>query len=325
MIEDGAGEGSRACPACRGALSPWQVVPAGEPTDALSYPLTRCDRCGTAVTGGEPPDPESYESGIYAPGAPRAGRAVRALQAALAGQPVRLLHDAGVTGSAAAGSHGGRPRVLDAGAGGGRLVAALLAAGLNATGIEPSARGVERAAAAGIPVTRAAVEGHEDSGLDAVVLWHVLEHLGDPPAALARARSWLRPGGVLLVGVPNVASLQARIAGPRWFHFDAPRHRTHFTPAGLGAAFTGAGFEGPRLHHFVWEHNPGAMWMALLSRLGMSPGFPFHLLKRNIDPRPRDLALLGVGVPLLPVALALEAGAAAAGRGGTIAALARRA
>jgi hypothetical protein len=40
--------------------------------------------------------------------------------------------------------------------------------------------------------------------------------------------------------------------------------------------------------------------------------------------RPRDLALLALGVPLAPVALALEAGAAAARRGGTIAALARR-
>ena len=48
--------------------------------------------------------------------------------------------------------------------------------------------------------------------------------------------------------------------------------------------------------------------MALLTRLGMTPGFPFHLLKRNVRARPRDLALLALGVPLAPVALALEAG-----------------
>ena len=51
----------------------------------------------------------------------------------------------------------------------------------------------------------------------------------------------------------------------------------------------------------VWEHNPASMWMALLTRLGMTPGFPFHLLKRNVPARPRDLALLALGVPLLPV------------------------
>ena len=75
----------------------------------------------------------------------------------------------------------------------------------------------------------------------------------------------------------------------------------------------------------VWEHNPTAMWMGLLSRAGMTPGFPFHLLKRNVPARPRDLALLAAGVPLAPVAVGLEALAAADGRGGTVAAVARRA
>jgi hypothetical protein len=56
----------------------------------------------------------------------------------------------------------------------------------------------------------------------------------------------------------------------------------------------------------------------------MTPGFPFHLLKRNVPARPRDVALLTVAGPvLLPVAIALELAAAAARRGGTIAALAR--
>ena len=65
------------------------------------------------------------------------------------------------------------------------------------------------------------------------------------------------------------------------------------------------------------------MWMGLLSRIGMTPGFPFHLLKRNVEPRPKDLALLVAGLPLAPVATVLEAGAAAARRGGTVAIVAR--
>jgi hypothetical protein len=64
--------------------------------------------------------------------------------------------------------------------------------------------------------------------------------------------------------------------------------------------------------------------MALLTRLGMAPGYPFHLLKRNIEPRPRDLTLLALGLPLAPLATALELAAAAARRGGTIAVVARR-
>jgi hypothetical protein len=128
----------------------------------------------------------------------------------------------------------------------------------------------------------------------------------------------------VLVAVPNPASLQAAIAGPGWLHWDAPRHRVHLTPAGLETLLGRAGLRPARSSQFVLEHNPAGMWMALLGRLGMTPGFPFHLLKRNVPVRPRDLALLALGLPLAPVAVALEAVAGAARRGGTVAVVARR-
>ena len=289
---------------------------AGEPADARRFPLLRCRACRSAVTSGAPPGGEAYESGVYAPAAPRALPLVRALQRATVAQPVRILHRAGV-----------RPggRVLDAGAGAGRLVEALTRSGYAARGIEPSARSAAMAAAAGRAVSVEAIEDHGDEGLDAVVLWHVLEHLDEPRAALTKVRSWLRRGGLLLVGVPNIASLQAAVGGPGWLHLDAPRHRVHLTPAGLRALLDDSGFAPGRVHHNVWEHNPAGMWMAMLSRAGMRPGLPFHLLKRNAAARPRDLALMAAGVPLAPLAAAGEALAGAVGRGGTIAAEARRA
>jgi SAM-dependent methyltransferase len=304
------------CPACGGPVSPWLSVRAGEPADPARYPLLRCERCGSAATGGPPPPADAYEAGIYSPGAPRASGLVGAFQRATVGQPVRLLRRAGLSRGA---------RVLDAGAGRGRLVAALRSAGYDARGIEPSARSAGMAQAVGEPVERTAIEDHEETGLDAVVLWHVLEHVDDPHATLQRLRGWLAPDGLLLLGVPNAASLQARIGGDGWLHFDAPRHRSHFTPRGLDLLLEHSGFELGRVHHLVWEQNPHAMWMAMLTRLGMRPGFPFHLLKRNIDPRPKDLALLALGVPLAPFAVAAELVAAAARRGGTIAAVGRAA
>lgn len=271
--------------------------------------------CDSAVTCGPPPGPEAYETGVYAPGPPRGAAVLRALQRLLDAQPARLLRRAGVPRGA---------RVLDVGAGRGRLVAALGRAGFAVTGIEPSARGADSAAAAGRPVSRASIEEHSSSDLDAVVLWHVLEHLDEPAEALRRVGGWLRPGGVVLAGVPNLGSVQAAIAGEGWLHLDVPRHRVHLTPRGLEALFARAGLEPGGVEHMVWEHNPAAMWMALLTRAGMTPGFPFHLLKRNVPTRPRDLALLAAGLPLAPVAVGLEALAASAGRGGTVAATARR-
>jgi 2-polyprenyl-3-methyl-5-hydroxy-6-metoxy-1,4-benzoquinol methylase len=42
---------------------------------------------------------------------------------------------------------------------------------------------------------------------DTVVAYYVLEHVADPEALLRRIRGWLAPGGRLIVGVPNAASL----------------------------------------------------------------------------------------------------------------------
>jgi SAM-dependent methyltransferase len=308
------GLSTRICPACGGGLVPWRSIPGGEPADEREYELERCASCGSAVTDGGPPAAEAYESGQYSPDAPRMAGPVTLFQRFVARQPVRFLRRAGLSPGA---------RVLDVGAGPGRLVAALNDAGFEASGIEPSRRSAALAQQAGQPVERRELMEHADSNLDAAVMWHVLEHLDDAPDALATVRSWLRPGGLLLIGVPNLASIQAEVAGEAWLHLDAPRHRVHFTADGLRRLLVRSGFDVVRTHHLVLEQNVHAMWFALLTRLGMRPGFPFHFLKRNIDARPRDLALTVAGLPLIPVAAVLEGSAALTRRGGTVAVVAR--
>jgi SAM-dependent methyltransferase len=302
------------CPACGGALADWRSVPGGEPSDPFEYELLRCQSCGTAVTEGDAPGAEAYESGQYGVERPRGSAAIDRVQQAVSHQPVRFLRRAGLP-------PGGR--VLDVGAGPGRLVEALAAAGFDARGIEPSRRSAELARQAGRAVERHSLSEHADSGLDAAVMWHVLEHLDDPGGALATVRPWLRPGGLVLVAVPNAASLQAEIAGNAWLHWDVPRHRVHFTADGLTRLLGSSGFEVTAVHHWVVEQNPSAMWMAILAQMGMRPSFPFHFLKRTTHATARDLAVTALGLPLIPAAVALEGVAALLRRGGTIAAVAR--
>jgi SAM-dependent methyltransferase len=163
------------------------------------------------------------------------------------------------------------------------------------------------------------------ASLDAVTLWHVLEHLDDPGAALVTIAGWLRPGGALLVGVPNLASWQARLGGERWYHLDVPRHRVHFTAAGVEALLRAGGFEPVRTSHVLLEHNPFGMWQSFVNRFTAHPSYLYNLLKRNAPARSRDLLITMLALPLAPVAALAELAAGLVRRGGTIAILARRA
>jgi 2-polyprenyl-3-methyl-5-hydroxy-6-metoxy-1,4-benzoquinol methylase len=257
-----------------------------------------------------------YASGAYGAGTPRLHRIARPALRRFDGQRLSLVRSLAAPPA----------RLLDAGAGRGRFVAAARAAGYEATGIEPSARGTESAAALGAAVRRATIEQAEieRSSLDVVTLWHVLEHLDDPGGALSRIATWLRPGGALVVGVPNLRSLQARIAGERWYHLDVPRHRVHFTPAGLHELLRSHGFAVIATHHMLLEHNPFGMWQSLVSQLTHQPSYAYNLLKRNAPLRSPDLLISAAALPLAPIAIAIELGAGLAGRGGTIAVLAQR-
>ena len=59
---------------------------------------------------------------------------------------------------------------------------------------------------------------------DVITMWHVFEHLPDASAAASAIAGALRPGGVLVVAVPNPESFQLSVFGRNWVHLDVPRH-----------------------------------------------------------------------------------------------------
>jgi len=175
-----------------------------------------------------------------------------------------------------------------------------------------------------VPATHRGDAQLDSADAAAVSCWHVLEHLDDPAAALERIAGWLRPDGALLLGVPNLDSWQAAIAGGRWLHLDVPRHRHHFTPPGVRALLERGGFTITAVHQVLVEHNLFGMWQSWLDRFTSIPAYAYNLVKRNVEPNPRDLAITAGIAALAPLAAMLEVIAGLAGRGGTMAIVARR-
>jgi 2-polyprenyl-3-methyl-5-hydroxy-6-metoxy-1,4-benzoquinol methylase len=81
-----------------------------------------------------------------------------------------------------------------------------------------------------------------DLAYDVITMWDVLEHLPDPSGALVRCRRLLKPGGVVIFSIPNLASFDRYLFGSRWIGWDAPRHFTLFSTHTLRQALQKAGF-----------------------------------------------------------------------------------
>lgn len=123
--------------------------------------------------------------------------------------------------------------LLDVGTATGGFLSAAIAAGWDAHGIEPSADATARAIADGLDVVHGRFPEDcrfDDATFDLITAWAVFEHLSDPAAAFAACYRLLRPGGRLLLQVPNLRSIQSRWARQE----DIPRHLFFFTERTLG-------------------------------------------------------------------------------------------
>jgi len=84
---------------------------------------------------------------------------------------------------------------------------------------------------------------------DVVTMWDYLEHSLDPARELALANKVLKPGGLVALTSPDIASMPARIWGPRWMGIKDGEHLYYFSPSTIERLLSKAGFRMVRLEH----------------------------------------------------------------------------
>jgi len=154
--------------------------------------------------------------------------------------------------------NGGPRHLLDVGCASGVFLEKALASGWQVAGIEPSEvlykEAMERIGAGGtvFPLT---FEEADFGGrkFDAITLWDVLEHVTGPMNILRHCCELLKPGGCLLLNVPDLDSFEARFLGRRW-PLLLPEHLNYFNRPSLKLGAEKAGLElvrfGRRKSHF---------------------------------------------------------------------------
>lgn len=224
--------------------------------------VLRCRRCGLVYVSPQP-SPAELER-FYAEYYPEESEAdwYRVMIAHFRRDAERLERRLGYTG-----------RVLDVGTGFGHFPALLRERGFEAAALEPAPVAAQRLRERGLSVYEGSLPGASlpEAHFDAVTLESVLEHVADPLGVLTEAARALRPGGLVLVRVPNVellglffAAARLQRVGPvraivrvlrremmdeaNLFNvIDPPGHLFGFSQGPLRRALERAGFEGVEL------------------------------------------------------------------------------
>jgi 2-polyprenyl-3-methyl-5-hydroxy-6-metoxy-1,4-benzoquinol methylase len=222
------------CPACGGAeFRHFRLGP--------DNPLRRCATCDTVSTGTYVDPAEIYVDGYMFGQAGRFGVDVRhptyqRYLARVADRRIGMIERA--TGNR-------RGTLLDVGSGTGEVLLAARGRGWHVKGVEPERTGAQMARDRGLDVTVATLEesGLPERSFDVVSAFHVLEHLSESRPFLRSLARWARPGGAVVVEVPNWRSVQRRRLREGWFNLRPGEHLVHFTPHTLAAVMRASGIE----------------------------------------------------------------------------------
>jgi 2-polyprenyl-3-methyl-5-hydroxy-6-metoxy-1,4-benzoquinol methylase len=131
-------------------------------------------------------------------------------------------------------------RCLDAGSSSGEFVYLLRKRGFDACGVEANLPYAEYSQKElGVPVSISPFSEYEsDEKFDLITMFHVLEHLENPVRDLSCLAGFLKPGGKLVIEVPNI--LYPNMAFSHKWH---PGHLFSFTDQTLSLLLEKSGFK----------------------------------------------------------------------------------
>ena len=147
-------------------------------------------------------------------------------------------------------------RMLEIGCASGAFLHRMAKQGWEVEGIEFSQNAGQKARGLGYPVHIGQLETAPEprKPYDLIVGWMVLEHLHEPVLALRKLRDWTKPGGCLVVSVPNAGCYELSLFKDAWYSLHLPNHLWHPTSRTLARVLDRGGW---RLERTFYQRDLG--------------------------------------------------------------------
>jgi SAM-dependent methyltransferase len=283
---------NRPCPVCDST----QVSEAFRASDYVTsdeFRILQCERCTVAFTHPIPADLGRYYPTTYRDYKPVVLSILSAFYRVKARQWSYLFPQPG--------------EALEVGCGPGIMSNVLQQLGWKVTGLERTEEAAEVGRRLfGLNVLAAEVEDLPAiRQYDLIILFQVLEHMADPVAIVSECERRLKPGGKIIISVPNFNSWQSHFGKAAWLHLDVPRHLFHFSATSLDVLLKRAGLAGVSADYVSVEHDPYGWVQTILNKFVRPHNALLRYLMR-LDPfTPAAAISLGAGgVLAVPAALA---------------------
>jgi len=116
---------------------------------------------------------------------------------------------------------------------------------------------------------------------DVIILWHVFEHLENLGELLNKTKRILADDGVIIIGVPNISSLQYKIFSNNWFHLCAPAHNFQFSQKGILSLMNQSNMASYTAKHFDLIVSITGWFFSLQNLLIKPNNYYWHYLQKT--------------------------------------------